>query len=152
MIKSNKKAPKQTIGWYEHIQLPELGLSACPAKVDTGARTSALHADKIEAFERDGENWVRFSVRFKSDKVMLNTQCEARLVEKRVVSNSGGHRQQRYVIKTLARLGQQEWPIEITLTHRGTMKFPMLLGRTALSSRFVVDVSRSNLLGKISGS
>jgi hypothetical protein len=152
MTKTTQKPVKETIGWYEHVQLPELGLSACPAKVDTGARTSALHADKIERFERDGEGWVRFSVRFKSDKVVLNTQCEARLVDKRMVSNSGGHKQQRYVITTLAQLGLHTWPIEITLTHRGTMKFPMLLGRTALSTRFIVDVSRSNLLGRISGS
>lgn len=133
------------VGWREWAALPELGIAAVKMKVDTGARTSALHAFKVDIFRRGGNDWVRFAIHPFQDSDLVR-ECEAPLLDRRVVSDSGGHREQRPVIRTLLVLGEQRWPIEVTLTDRETMTFRMLLGRTAMRN-LVVHPNASFLLG-----
>lgn len=133
------------VGWREWAALPELGIEAIKVKIDTGARTSALHAFELKTFERDGEEWVRFRIRPFQDSDEERT-CESRIVDRRMVSDSGGHREQRIVIRTRLSFGGQLSDIEMTLTDRDTMKFRMLLGRTAMHG-LLVDPTASFLLG-----
>lgn len=136
----------QTVGWREWVALPELGIDAIKIKVDTGARTSALHAFELVSFERDGQEWVRFRIHPLQKNYQLEQTCECAVVDRRMVTDSGGHREERRVIRTLVTLGGLSWPIEITLTDRESMKFRMLLGRTAMSA-LQVDPSASFLMG-----
>ena len=136
---------KETLGWREWVALPGLGIDAIKAKVDTGARTSALHAFELEAFEREGDTWVRFSLHpFQNDDATVAT-CEVPIIDQRRVRDSGGHSEMRYVILSTVLIGDIPVDAEITLTDRETMKFRMLLGRTALKGRYLVDSSRSYL-------
>ena len=136
------------IGWREWVALPGLGLPAVKAKVDTGARTSALHAHDVRIFRRKGERWVRFNVwplqRSKDHEIT----CEAPIVDERAVSDSGGHREKRIVIVTDLELGEMRYPIEMTITRRDTMLFRMLLGRTAMEGRVLVNPAASFLTGR----
>jgi len=140
--------PIPTLGWREWVALPEIGAPPLRAKVDTGARTSALNARAIAPFARDGRNWVRFTLqpdRRYADEI----DCAAPITDVRVVKDSGGHAEERYVIETPVRLGVREdsWPIEVTLANRSGMQFAMLLGRTAIRRRFAVDPARSFVSG-----
>lgn len=139
---------KDTVGWREWVSLPMLNLPWIKAKVDTGARTSALHVSAIEEFEREGQLWIRFVMHPLQRQSQPQVASEAAVKDRRTVTSSGGHRQNRYVIDTWLKAGDRQWLIELTLTSRPTMNFRMLLGRTALASRLVVDPSRSYLLGQ----
>lgn len=142
------KKEKITIGWREWVSLPELGIEHIKAKIDTGARTSALHAFSVRAFTKKGNKMVRFKIHPYQRRNDIVVECVAPILERRWVTDSGGHREQRYVIESTVQLGEDNWPIELTLTNRETMKFRMLLGRTAMKNRVVVNPGRSYLIGK----
>lgn len=136
------------LGWREWVGFPELGIAQIKAKVDTGARTSCLHAFVVEPFERDGVQWVRFDVHPLQRDTSEVVRCEAPVRGQRVVRDSGGHEELRYVIETVIAIGQNSLRAEVTLTDRDTMKFRVLLGRTAIRGRYLVDSGRSYLCGK----
>lgn len=129
------------VGWRELVALPELGLTGIPAKIDTGARTSSLHGTIIERFERDGEAYVRFAVDYAQQRV--RQVCEAVHVDWRGITSSNGETQRRMIIKTPIRIGDVEFRAEISLADRSDMKFPMLIGRSALRRHFLVDSGHS---------
>lgn len=136
------------IGWREWIGLPELGLPFIKAKIDTGARTSTLHAFNVKEFYEDGTRKVRFKIHALPVK-NKSIECVAAVFDQRVVSDSGGHRSLRFIIKTTIQLGQLCWPIEITLTNRDSMRFRMLLGRTALVQQpLIINPAKSYLISK----
>jgi hypothetical protein len=135
------------IGWREWVALPDFKVGAIKAKVDTGARTSALHAYRIEPFRRGGALWLKFELHPIQRSEVIKVVCEARAVDERAVRNSGGRVERRYIIRTLLRIGEEVWPIELALANRDQMGFRMLLGRTALEGRALIEPGRSYLLG-----
>ena len=136
------------IGWREWLGMPELGVARIKVKVDTGARTSSLHAYDVELFDRGAETFVRFSLHpFQRDS-KISVPCEAPLLEERHVRSSNGARELRPVIQTPIEIAGHEWPVEITLTSRDNMGFRMLLGREAIRRRCMVDAGRSFLVNK----
>jgi hypothetical protein len=141
---------KTILGWREWLSLPELGIPAIKAKVDTGAKTSALHAFSVEPFQEDGIAKVRFQIHPLQKQTNTIVTCEAVIVDQRKVCDSGGHGENRYVICTSLVLGGVTLQTELTLTDRDTMQFRMLLGRSALKGHFIVDSGASYLAGRIS--
>ena len=127
-------------GWRETMSLPELGIKMINVKLDTGAKTSCLHALDIKLSAQDGIQWVNF--RYSSNETS-DLKCKAKLIEQRVIRNSGGHDEMRYIIETLCQFNSILWPIEIGLTDRSTMKYNMLLGRSAMKQHIIVDPSVS---------
>lgn len=135
----------RVIGWREWVSLPELGIHKIKAKVDTGARTSALHAFALHPFKEGNKDKIRFDIHPIQSNVTEVVSCIADVVDKRLVTDSGGHTEERYVILTTMFLAGRKLPIEITLTERDTMLFRMLLGRSAIRKRFMVNPGRSFL-------
>jgi hypothetical protein len=144
----SRKPAEETIGWREWVELPQLGIAQIKAKVDTGARTSAIHAFELVTEERQDGVWVRFGMHPDQRSEENVIWCEAPVKDSRTVRDSGGHEEERLVIETCVRLGNREWPIEATLTSRDNMGFRMLLGRTAIRGYYAVDPGRSYLIGK----
>jgi len=136
------------VGWREWLSMPELNIKQIKAKVDTGARTSALHAFYVDPFQHEGAEWVRFGIHPLQHNDEFEIECEMPVKDRRMVSDSGGHCEERYVIETILTLGNYSWPAELTLTNRDSMKFRMLLGRTALEDRFLVNPAASYNIGK----
>ena len=143
---------KPTLGWREWITLPELNITHIKAKIDTGARSSALHAFAIEPYRKAGQRWVMFAIHPQQNNTDIIIECHAPIKDRRMVSDSGGHKQRRYVIETPLLLGSAIISAEMTLTNRDSMLFRMLIGRTSLNDRFLIDPSASYCQGKPSSS
>lgn len=137
---------RTVLGWREWLALPDLGIDQIKVKVDTGARTSALHAHGVRRFSKSGRDWVRFRVHPLQRNARLTIEAEAELVDRRRVRSSTGQQQMRFVIRTTMVLSDTSWPIELTLVRRDLMGFRMLLGRQAIRRRFLVDPGRSFLV------
>jgi len=144
-----KDSELASIGWREWVALPDLGLPAIKAKIDTGARTSALHAFLIEPYQKDGIEMLRFLIHPIQRNQEFQVECHCPVYDVREVTDSGGHREMRYVIQSNVCIGKGSWPIELTLTNRDTMAFRMLLGRKAMENRFTVDPGASYINGKL---
>lgn len=138
-------SPSIIVGWREWVKLPELCDIPIKAKIDTGARSSAIHAWKISPFEKDGQAWVEFELHPKQDDNNTRQLARARVIDSRKVRSSTGHTQTRYVIETTLELAGHRWPIELTLTNRDEMGFRMLVGRTALRPHALVNPNTSFL-------
>jgi hypothetical protein len=136
------------MGWREWLELPDLGIRRVKAKVDTGARSSSLHAEQIELFQSRGRMGVRFIVLPLQRSRLKSVACEAPLHDERYVRSSNGSRELRPVIRTNVSWGGQVWDVDLTLTSRDLMGFRMLLGREAIRRRYLVDTGRSYFGGK----
>lgn len=134
-------------GWREWAALPDFDVSSIKVKLDTGARTSALHAWNIHPFEKDGEDWVGFELHPVQRNNTTRIPCEAPIIGRRSVRSTSGKAEIRYVIRTAVLLGGEKKNIEVTLTNRDQMGFRMLIGRTAMRRWIIVDPSRSFLHG-----
>lgn len=150
MIDGNLKKPKTdllVIGWVEHLALPQIGLMNIRAKVDTGARTSALHATKIETFMDDDVEMVRFLVQLHEDHPAIAVETE--VYDRREIKNTSGIPEERIVIRTRLKLTDRSWPISVSLSDRSNMRFPMIVGRSALKKHNIaVHTRRANLTAK----
>ena len=135
-------APLVTLGWRERLALPQLGIGMLKAKLDTGARSSSLHVDTLESFQRDGVTWLRFSLHLRRREPMA-VRCEVPALDRRAVTDTGGRRTERWFIRSEVQLAGARFDVDINLTDRRHMLFPMLLGRSALRGRFIVDSARS---------
>lgn len=150
--KTRKSVRTDMLGWREWVALPTLGIPAIKAKIDTGARTSALHAYRIEPFLQDDVEYVRFWLHPLRDERSIELVCEAPVLQKRTIKDSGGHLEQRYVIESALCIGELEWNIELTLTSREEMRFRMLLGRSAIAgTQIKIDPSASYMAGRNKG-
>ncbi|WP_299371303.1 RimK/LysX family protein [uncultured Kiloniella sp.] len=135
------------IGWREYVGLPELHIDHVKAKIDSGARTSALHAEEITPFDQDGIGYVSFLIPFIGCEKGI--RCSAKIVDRRPIKNTGGVAEERYIVKTTLTLGEMRWPVEVSLTSRQSMRFPVIIGRTAIRERgFLLNAGRSYLSGR----
>ncbi len=135
------------IGGEEWCAFSGLNIPAIKARVDSGAKTSAIHASNIQKFSRKGEKWVSFEVHPIQDTRRITIRCEAKVIDHRNVKSSSGIIEKRYVIQSAMSLGAHEWNIELTLANRDSMGFRMLLGREAMENRVLVDPANSFLMG-----
>jgi len=136
--------PLLIVGWMEYVDLPDLGLFDIKAKIDTGARTSAIHAKGIEAFKKGSEDWVRFTTHGTHDRG--NVTIEAPIHTIRSIKNTSGVPQNRIVIRTKFRLAGRWWTIDLSLTDRDNMTFGLIVGRTALKNHSIAVHTRRALL------
>jgi ribosomal protein S6--L-glutamate ligase len=142
--------PRPLIGKKEWCALPELGLPALKARIDSGARTSALHAFNLTT-EKDGdEQWVSFDIHPIQKNRKITRQCTARIVDERSIKSSSGHAEKRIVIATPLTLGADTWEIEVTLTNRDQMGHRMLIGRQAMQNRVLIDPAGAYMTKQIS--
>jgi len=148
-VVKRRRKPDLLIGWREWIGLPELGIDAMRAKVDTGARSSALHAKDIETFDRDGQQWVKFVAVLDHARERGRIPCTAPLADIRKIKNSFGASEERFIIRTPLRISDRYWTIELSLADREKMTYPVLLGRTAIRGRAIIDAGRSYLCKRI---
>ena len=141
---------KIIIGSEEWCSFPTLGIPAIKARIDSGAKTSAIHAFNIQTFSRNGQPWVSFEVLpvQKSRRTLI--RCEAQVIDRRVIKSSTGDTEKRYVIRVPLQIGNQEWLIEMTLANRDSMGYRMLLGREAMQHRLLVDPAAKCCLGEVS--
>ena len=139
---------KIIIGWREWIALPGLDVRAIKAKIDTGARTSALHTFGLEPFEKGGILKVKFGVHPLQKRKDIEINCVADVVDRRRVTSSDGQSERRYVIRTTVAMGELRWAIELSLPNRKSMRFRMLLGRAAISDLLLIDPAKSYLSGR----
>lgn len=147
MAKS-KYAARDTIGWREWAALPDLGVNRINAKIDTGAKTSAIHAFRVDVAEMDDGPWVEFFLHPRRRRKVPEVSCRAPLIEMRRIKSSNGQMEERPVINTPLRMGARIWPIELTLTNRDAMGYRLLIGRDALAGHFLIKPDASYLLGK----
>ena len=145
---AKQSSERIVLGWREWVSLPQLGIDRIKAKVDTGARTSALHGFEIEPFEEHGVQRVRFRIHPVQHDTDTVHACTAEVIDRRKVRDSGGHQEMRWVIRSDIVIGSYRWSAELTLTSRDDMLFRMLLGRTAMANRIIVDPGKSFLFGK----
>ncbi len=142
---------KLIIGWREWVSLPDLGVDHIKAKIDTGAKTSAVHAYRVKKISVDGEPWAEFCLHPVQKRRRPEIVCRAPIVDERSVKSSSGHREARYVVSTTLKLGPVVRRCELTLTNRDEMGFRMLIGRQALKRQFIVDSGLSYGLGEPAG-
>jgi len=137
----------KTAGWREWAGLPDLGVKRIKGKLDTGARTSALHVFNLNVFEKEKSEWVTFDIHpiQENDELICET-CIIPVKDKRIITSSTGHQEHRIIIETTLQVGDESWPIEVSLTNRDQMGFRFLIGRTALEGRIIVDPAGSYLL------
>lgn len=138
-----EESPLLIIGWREWVSMPDLGIKRTKAKIDTGARSSSLHAFKIEPFLREDAQWVRFQVHPIQRRDDLMVTCEAVVHDVRCIRSSSGESAERYVIRTPISWMDQTWNVDLTLADRSLMGFRMLIGREAVRGRLLVDPGRS---------
>ena len=138
-----KSKEKLIIGWREWLELPDLKIKKVKAKVDTGARTSSLHATDLKIYKRSGQEFISFTVHPEQKSTKKAIRCQSKVLEYRKVKSSNGKSELRPVILTKVILLGQEWPIELTLTNRDEMGFRMLLGRESIRKKFLVDPGNS---------
>jgi hypothetical protein len=141
----DQKLNLEFVGWRETVSLPLFKLLNLKAKIDTGAKTSALHADDIEYVVENGKKFVKFIIVSDDGKIK---KIKTRFLEEREIKSSTGQKTIRPVVKTMIRMGKSKFEIEITLINRDLMGFKMLIGREALNGRFLINPARSNLLKK----
>jgi hypothetical protein len=140
------KNNKMVVGSLEECDLPDLGICSLHVRVDTGAKTSSLHVDNIDSFEKNGKSWVSFDLHPDIHDVDKVQRVNLPIKGQKVVKSSSADKEKRLVIKTLIRLGDKEWPIKLTLTDRSEMNYLMLLGREAMKDKIMVDPSEKYLL------
>ncbi|MTI45316.1 hypothetical protein JM93_01297 [Roseibium hamelinense] len=146
--KGSSKSPFEMVGWREVVSLPELGIQDMRAKIDTGARTSAIHAEDQVTFEKDGTNWVRFRV--PASRYHKSLFAEVPILDQRDIKNTSGVPERRIVIRTLMVLGRHHWHIDLSLANREKMGFDMILGRTAIRGRRIVVHPGRSFLASVS--
>ena len=139
---------RRIVGWREWVSLPELGVNSIKAKLDSGAKTSAMHAWDQEIYDQGNQPWVRFCTHPLQHDLDTSVDCKAPLADHRWITNSGGTREHRFVISTTLEIAGMSWPIELSLTNRDEMGFRMLIGRDAMRGHLVVDPSKSYCMGK----
>ena len=145
--KSAKKQPRTVIGWCEWAAFPDLGVENINAKIDTGAKTSAIHAYRIKEVEIDGEPHAEFYLHPEQRRKKPEIFCRTPIIDRRLIRSSNGQEEERFVTQTRLRLGDHLWKIDLTLTNRDAMGFRLLIGRDALSRKFMIDPGASYLLG-----